>query len=350
MLKKIDSKRAVSYIIIIGSILLISLLLIMVSGSGIGSAMGGFTIGIIGSKYSIAEVLVKTVPLTLAALGIGVGFKTGFTNLGAEGQIYIGAIAGTIIALSFPELPKLIMIPLLVLAGFAAGGLWALIPGLLKAKYNVSEIIVGIMLNYIAIGLVGVSLQTFLRDPNSTFPMSAMLGENATLGILIPSTRLHSGIIIALLFVGAVYLFIWRTTTGFQMRASGESMRASYVAGISVYRNVILSALISGGLAGVAGMIEVAGIQGQLIEGLSPNYGYTAIMVALLGRNHPFGILASAIGISMLQVGSLSMQRSSGIPNSISTIILGLVILFVIARPLIERMIKKNEGIQNECK
>lgn len=127
-------------------------------------------------------------------------------------------------------------------------------------------------------------------------------------------------------------------------------MRASYVAGISVYRNVILSALISGGLAGVAGMIEVAGIQGQLIEGLSPNYGYTAIMVALLGRNHPFGILASAIGISMLQVGSLSMQRSSGIPNSISTIILGLVILFVIARPLIERMIKKNEGIQNECK
>ncbi len=315
-----------------------------------GSALAGFTRGVIGSKYAIAEVFVKAVPLTLAALGIGVGFKTGFTNLGAEGQIYIGAMAGTLFALSFPGLPKGIMIPSLVIVGFLSGGIWALIPGLLKAKYNISEIIVGIMLNYVAIGIVGISLQTFLRDPDNTFPMSKMLGENATLKILFSSTRLHSGVLIALLFVLITYLFIWRTSFGFQMRACGESMRTSYVAGISVYKNVILSALISGGLAGVAGMIEVAGVQGQLIEGLSPSYGYTAIMVALLGANHPLGILISAIGISALQVGSLSMQRSSGIPNSISTIILGLVILVVIARPMIERLLKSKQEVQSECK
>lgn len=349
MKDKLNSRR-ISYIFMIILILVISLALILVSGSGIGSALNGFVRGVVGSKYAIAEVLVKTVPLTLAALGIGVGFKTGFTNLGAEGQIYIGAIAGAMFALAFPTMPKIIMIPLLVLIGFLAGGLWALIPGLLKAKFNISEIIVGIMLNYIAIGIVGISLQTFLKDPNSAFPMSEMLGENASLGLLIPSTRLHSGFIITLFFVIIVYIFIWRTSYGYQMRACGESMRTSYVAGISVYKNVILSALISGGLAGIAGMIEVAGVQGQLIEGLSPNYGYTAIMVALLGRNHPVGILISAIGISMLQVGSLSMQRSSGIPNSISTIILGLVILFIIGRPSIERFLSKNKEVQGECK
>ncbi|MGO4988288.1 ABC transporter permease [Gallicola sp. Sow4_E12] len=350
MFKRLDFKKSASYIAIIVAGLMISLILILLSGKDIGSALTSFMRGILGSKYAVAEIIVKTVPLTLAALGIGVGFKTGFTNLGAEGQIYIGAMAGTIFALSLPSLPKLIMIPALVIVGFIAGGIWALIPGLLKVKFNISEIIVGIMLNYISIGIVGIALQTFLRDPNNAFPMSERLGENSVLSILLPSTRLHSGIIIALLFVVLIYLLIWRTSTGYQMRVCGESMRAGQVAGVSIYKNIILSALISGGLAGVAGIIEVAGVQGQLIEGLSPSYGYTAIMVALLGANHPLGIFTSAIGISALQVGSLSMQRSSDIPNSIATIILGIAILLVIARPSIDRIISLKRGTENECK
>ena len=256
----------------------------------------------------------------------------------------MGAMTATYFALKFPNLPKIILIPLLIIAGFVAGGLWALIPGLLKAKYKVSEIIIGIMLNYIGIGLVGVSLQTFLQDPNNAFPMSELLGENATLGLLIPSTRLHTGLIVMILAVIAIYFYVWRTPQGFEMRACGESKRASHCAGISVYKNVILSALISGGLAGIAGMIEVAGLHHQLIEGISPNYGYTAIMVSLLGGNHPVGILLSAIGISALQVGSLSMQRSAGVPNAISTIILGITILFVIAKPYIRSLMMKKGG------
>lgn len=332
-MKRLNKSLSFLYITLI--VLLIAVLLIILVGSSIPNAFYGFFVGIFGSKYAIAEVFVKATPLILAGLGIAVGFRSGFTNLGAEGQLYMGAIAATYFALKFPNLPKLIMIPMLMVVGFISGGLWAVIPGVLKAKFKISEIIVSIMLNYIAINIVGIMVRTVLKDPEYPYPMSPNIPDSAILSTLVESTRLHSGLIIALIAAVLTYIFVWKTATGYQMRACGINPRASMCSGISLYNSIILSALISGGLAGLAGVSEIAGLHHKLIEGLSPNYGYTAIIVALLGRNHPLGVVIAAIGISALQVGSLSMQRSAGIPNSISSIIMGAIVILILARKTI---------------
>lgn len=341
-MKKLN--KSLSFLCIALIVLVIAILLIVFVGSNVSKAFSGFFTGIFGSKYSIAEVFVKATPLILAGLGVSVGFRSGFTNLGAEGQLYMGAIAATYFALSFPNLPKILMIPLLIVVGFIAGGIWSLIPGILKAKFKISEIIVSIMFNYIAINIVGIMVRTVLKDPNYPFPMSPNIPENAMLSNLMEATRLHSGIIIALIAAVVIYIFVWKTPTGYQMRTCGINPRASMCSGISVFRSIVLSALISGGLAGLAGVSEIAGLQHKLIEGISPNYGYTAIIVALLGRNHPLGVVFAAIGISALQVGSLAMQRSAGIPNSISSIIMGVIVLLILARKTIFKKLVLKEG------
>ena len=299
-------------------VLLIVSGLILIVGGNFGVAISGFLRGIVGNKYQLGEVFVKATPLMLVGLGCAVGNKTGFINLGSEGQLYIGAMAGTFVALKFSELGVYILVPLMILGGFIVGGLWALIPGILKAKFKLSEVIICIMLNYIAINIIAIAVRTFLKDPSYNFPVSANFSKNAILPILIPQTRLHIGIIIGLLAAIIIYLFVWKTSKGFEMRSCGLNQRASFCSGIKVNKNIIISSLISGGLAGIAGVIEVAGVQHRLVEGLSPNYGYTAIIVALLGNNHPVGVVISAIAIAMLDVGTLSMQRTAGVPSSIS--------------------------------
>lgn len=336
--------KTLSYLYIALMVFLLAILLIVLVGSNIPAAMSGFFLGIFGSPYSIAEVLVKATPLIFAGLGVAVGFRSGFTNLGAEGQLYMGAIAATYFALMLPNLPKLILIPIIMIAGFVVGGIWSLIPGILKAKLKISEVIVSIMFNYIAINIVGIMVRTILKDPEYPFPMSPMIPENAMFFTLIRSTRLHSGLIYALLSAVIIYIIVWKTPIGYEMRSCGSNPRASMCAGISVYRSIIISAVISGGLAGLAGVSEIAGLQHKLIEGLSPSYGYTAIIVALLGKNHPLGVVCAAIGISALQVGSLAMQRSAGVPDSISSIIMGVIVVLILARKTIFKKLAVEEG------
>ncbi len=313
-------------------VLTVSLILIAMVGSSIPEALSSFFMGIIGSTYSIGEVLVRATPLMFAALGVSVGFRTGFLNIGAEGQIYLGAIAITALGMWFPSIPSPLMIILALLAGFLAGGFWALIPGFLKAKFGLSEIINTIMLNYIAINLVGILVRTALKDPSYPYPMSPTLPESTFFTMLLMPTRLHTGIILALISSLLIYILMFRTSTGFCMRAVGLNPRASRCSGISVPRHLILSALISGGMSGIAGVSEIAGLHHRLLEGISPSYGYLAIVVSLLGRNHPFGIVLSAIGIAALQVGSAAMQRASGVPTSIASIIMGLLVILILAR------------------
>ncbi len=310
----------------------VSLLLIAMVGSSIPRALTSFFNGILGSSYAFSEVLVRATPLILAALGVSVGFRTGFINIGAEGQIYLGAIAVTALGMYAPSIPAPFMILLAMLAGFIAGGLWALLPGLLKAKFGLSEIINTIMLNYIAINLVGILVRTVLRDPSYPYPMSPTLPSSTFLSMLMAPTRLHAGFILALVAALAVYILMFRTPAGFCMRAVGMNPRASRCSGISVFSHLILSALISGGLSGIAGVSEIAGLHHRLLEGISPSYGYLAIVVSLLGKNHPMGIVLSAIGIAALQVGSMAMQRASGVPTSIAYIIMGLLVIMILAR------------------
>lgn len=333
---------ALSYVCIAFLALAIAIAFIQLVGSDVARAITGFISGIFGSTYAIAEVLVKATPLMLCGLGIAVGLKSGFTNLGAEGQLYMGAIAASGVALSLPGLPKIIVLPLMVLAGLLLGGIWAVIPGFLKAKFKISEVIVTIMFNYIAINILGILVRTIFKDPNYPYPMSPEFPSSAFLPPLLQPTRLHAGLLITLLCACLVYLIIWKTPLGFQLRAVGLNPRASKCSGISVYKSIIISALLSGGLAGVAGVSEVAGLHHKLLEGLSPDYGYVAIIVALLGNNHPVGVVMAGLGIAALQVGSLAMQRSAGVPTAISFVIMGIIVLLILARRTIF------EGILND--
>jgi simple sugar transport system permease protein len=320
--------------------------MILAVGSNAGDALGGFFRGIFGSWYNVCEVLVRAAPLILAGLGVSAGFRTGFTNLGAEGQIYMGAIAITVLGLSAPSLPAILMIPLAILGGFLFGGIWSLVPGVLKARFGISEIINTIMFNYIAINLTGLLVRTVLKDPAYPYPMSPMLPPAASFPVLLEPTRLHGGFLLALLAAWGLYLLVFRSPRGFEMRAVGLNIRAARCAGISPFRNIVFSAFISGGLAGVAGAGEIAGLHHRLLEGISPGFGYVAIIAALLGRNHPAGVVVSSLGIAALQIGSKSMERT-GVPTAIASVIMGLTVLLILARekifaPLIA--LDKKEG------
>ncbi len=345
-MNKQKTATALSYAVVVAAGVALSLLLIDMGGSDIGAALCGFGRGVAGSAYSVAEVFVKAIPLTLCGLGVAVGFHSGFTNIGAEGQFYMGAVIVTAIGTFLSGLPAWLLLPLSVVAGFLAGGLWAMVPGLLKAKFGVSEVINTIMFNYIATGIVGILLQTSLKDPNEFFPQSAYIPDCMKLPLLIPGTRLHAGLLIALACAALVYVLLWRTRLGYDMRAVGLNPRACRCAGIPVARSVVLSSLIGGGLAGLAGVCEIAGLQHRLMDGISPGYGYLAIIVALLGRNSPWGVLLSAVGIAALQVGSQGMQRKAGVPSSIANIIMGAVVLLILAQPVIRKLLAKDGELE----
>ncbi|MEG0779268.1 MAG: ABC transporter permease [Oscillospiraceae bacterium] len=332
-----------SYVLVAVIALALSVLMIFLVGSDVGQALSGFVGGIFGSSYSMAEVFVKVIPLTLCGLGVAVGFRSGFTNIGAEGQLYMGAIAITWVGMYW-NLPPWLMFPVALVLGALAGGIWALIPGILKARFGISEVINTIMFNYIAVNIVGILVQTKLKDPANYFPMSAVMPKSLSLPILLPGTRLHMGLLIALVCIVLMSVLLFKTRSGYNMRAVGLNSRACQVAGISVPKSLLLSALLSGGLAGIAGVCEIAGLQHKLLEGISPSYGYLAIIVALLGKNHPVGVFFAAIGIACLQVGSLGMQRTAGVPSAIASIIMGIVVLLILARKTLFAKLLAREG------
>jgi general nucleoside transport system permease protein len=332
-----------SYLLISVIVLLAAMLCIRAVGSDVPKAFIGFFRGAFGSLYGISEVLVRATPLMLAGLGVSIGFRTGFFNIGAEGQIYMGATAAAAVGLLLPGLPIGILLPLALLASFAAGGAWSAVPGVLKARWGLSEVINTIMFNYIAINIVGILVRTTLKDPNYPLPMSPELSGGMTLPALLEGTRLHAGLLIGLAAAVLVHLLMRKTRIGFTMRVVGLNPRAARVAGIPVNVNVVVASLLSGGLAGIAGAVEVAGIHHKLLEGISPGFGYLAIIVCLLGRNNPAGTVAAAVGIAILQVGSMSMQRQAGVPTSISWIIMGVLVLLILARTTLFRSLLKAE-------
>lgn len=339
------NRNIIHYIWPVASVLMTAILLLILIGVDLGSAFSGFFRGMFGNIYQISEVLVKTTPLLLAGLGCSIGFQCGFINLGAEGQLYMGALASSVVAIFLGHLPHLLLIPLMMVCGFLAGGLWALIPGVMKAKFGLSEVIMSLMFNYIAIQFIALAIRTWLKDPEYPFPMSQPFTESAQLPRLVPRTRLHIGFIIAIVLAALVYIFLWKTARGFQIRACGCNPRASFCVGVNVNLNIILSSLLSGGLAGFAGFVEVSGVQHKLMDGISSNYGYLAVMVSLLGSNHPLGVAIAALLLGALDIGGLSMQRSAGVPTSLTTVILGMIVIVFLLR---HHFGKKEKEISHE--
>ncbi len=290
--------------------------------------------GAVGSTFGLTQCLVKATPLLLVGSGICIAFRANVINIGGEGQIILGALAGAALPLAFPQAPAWAIIPATCLAGFLAGAFWGFIPGILKARLKVNEILSTIMLNAIALQLMNLLLQGPLMDAEGvargTFlHQSAQLPRQSWLPRLVPQTLLHSGVIIAVAVAILCYAFLWKTAIGFNIRAVGLNPKAARYSGINVPFYEALSLTLAGGLAGLAGVIEVIGVQHRLMPGLTSNYGFTGIVAALLGALHPIGLIPASVFFGGLLVGADKMQRAVQVPSSLITAILGLIVLFV---------------------
>jgi general nucleoside transport system permease protein len=306
------------------------------------TAYGEMISGALGSVSGITQTLVKATPLLLVGLGICIAFRASVINIGGEGQIILGALAGTWFPLAFRTWPGWALIPATLIAGFLAGAVWGFIPGILKSKFKVNEILSTVMMNAIALQLMNFLLRTVLMDPagvtsGTYLAQSERLPEQVWLGRLVPQTLLNTGSLIAVGLAVVVYIFLWRTTIGYRIRAVGLNPDASRFAGINVPFYQALSLTLAGGLAGVAGTIEVIGVQHRLLEGITSGYGFSGIVAALFGGLHPLGAIPASILFGALLVGGDKMQRAIQVPNSLIGAILGLVVLFVVGSALWSR-------------
>lgn len=320
-----------SPLIAVAAALLLGAVLISLAGIDPVLAYQAMFLGAFGNKSAIAETLIKAAPLVLAGLGVMFAFRTNTFNIGAEGQIYFGALATTVVALALPGLPRLILVPVLILAAGLAGGLWAAIPAYLKATRGSSEIILTIMMNYVATLFIGHLLQGPLQEPGLNQPMSPRIPAAAMAPILWIGTRLHASVLLAVVVAVGAYLLLWHTPVGLRMRAVGDTPGTARAVGIPVTRMIVLSMGISGALAGLAGMGEVTGVQYRLLGNFAPGYGTTAIAVALLGKLSPAGVVLAGLFFAALRTGSDTMQRWVGAPASLAYVLQGMVVVLVLA-------------------
>lgn len=288
------------------------------------------------SLYNISELLVKASPLILIALGLSMGFRAGVWNIGAEGQFTIGAVTGSAVALAFYEMEGFYILPLMCLAGILGGMLWAAIPAFLRTKFNTNEILVSLMLVYVANLLLSVLVHGPLRDPDGmNFPESRLFSDSALLPLLMEDGRAHIGFLVALVFVGLALFIQERHMLGFQIKVTGQAARAAQYAGFSSKKMVWVSFMISGGLAGLAGTFEAAGPVGQLVPTLPAGYGFTAIIVAFLGRLNPIGIMLGGLLIAITYIGGETAQIALTLPSATTSVFQGMLLFFLLATDIL---------------
>ena len=333
--------------------ILLGMLLILLMGKNPIVAFSALLQGAFGSMNSFAETLVKVTPLLFTGISYALANRCGLTNLGMEGQMYLGALAAAAVGI-FVEVPAALHIPLCILAGFIGGGLWGLLAGWLKVKFGASEIITTVMLNTIAIYFIEFTVTDPARmmEPGGVSGQSSPLADSAKLSILLPNTRAHWGIMIGLLCIVLFWLFLWRSKKGYEVRVSGFNMQAAAYSGINTSRNILLVMLLAGGVAGLAGASEVMGVQGRLYAGFSPGYGFDGIAVALIGMNSPIGIIFGALLFGAFRAGGNRMQMNAYVPFSIVNVIQAIVIFAVVASQMLleiwsERQLKKQPKQQD---
>ncbi|MBB4284950.1 ABC transporter permease [Roseospira goensis] len=308
------------------------LILFAALGHDPGHALYVFFVAPLTSSFGLSELFVKATPLVLCALGLAVGFRGNVWNIGAEGQLILGAIFAGGLALWAGDADLPWLLPAMVGAGMLGGMAWAAIPALLRTRFNANEILVSLMLTYVAGLLLGYLVHGPWRDPGGfNFPESALFGDSALLPALVEGTRLHVGALFALAAVGAVWVLLMHSFIGFQVKVIGMAPRAGGYAGFSQARVVWLGLLSGGALAGLAGMVEVSGPIGQLHPQISPGYGFTAIIVAFLGRLHPLGILLAGLFMALTYLGGDTLQIELGLPRAVTGVFQGLILFFLLA-------------------
>ncbi|WP_027408749.1 ABC transporter permease [Anoxybacteroides tepidamans] len=346
-----NSSRFTNFIIPVFAVLLGVLagsIVMIVSGYNPIAGYSALLYGAFGDSYYVGETIRQTTPYILAGLAVAFAFRTGLFNIGVEGQLIVGWLAAVWVGVSF-DLPKVIHLPLAILAAAAAGALWALIPGFLKARFKVHEVIITIMMNYIALHVTNAIIRSVLS--NQGFK-SAKIHDSASLQSeflqsITDYSTLHYGIIIALIGAVMMWFLLEKTTKGYELRAVGFNQHASQYAGMNVPRNIILAMVISGAFAGVAGAMEGLGTFGNIsVKAGFTGIGFDGIAVALIGSNNAFGIILSALLFGALKVGALEMPSSADVPTELVDIVIALIIFFVASSYLIRLLLSrfKKEG------
>ena len=298
-------------------------------------AFHAFFIAPIDDLYGLGELGVKAAPLMLIATGLAVGYRANIWNIGAEGQLTFGAICGGGLALYFYASESAWLLPAVIVAGALGGMAWAAVPAFLRTRFNTNEILVSLMLNYVAVLFLSYLVHGPWRDPEGfNFPESRLFPDAAMLPVIVDDTRLHLGLPIALAVVVLGWIFVRKSFIGYQMRVAGLADVAALYAGFDRKRMVWIGLLAGGAAAGIAGIGEAAGPIGQLLPSLSPGYGYAAIIVAFVGRLHPFGIVLASLLMSLLYLGGESAQMELGLPSAVTGIFQGVLLFFLLAADL----------------
>lgn len=321
------------------ALLLVAALLLLIAGTlaasgfDVAHAMAAMVKGSLGSWYVLeAGTLIRATPLILTGLAVAIAFRAGVFNIGAEGQFVVGAVAAAGVALVLDSTSRLVALPIMLACGALAGAAWASIAALLRLRFHVLEVISTIMLNFVAGYLVSYLVRGPLQESTHIYPQTRTLGDAAHLPRLFPGARLHLGFLIAIAACAGAWWMIRFTAAGFRLRAVGANPSAARSAGlIDVERVTMRAFLVSGGLAGLAGAIEVSGVTFALYENISPGYGYTAIAVALLARLDALAVIASGILFGALEAGATAMQRDAGVPSVVVSVIEACVILSLVA-------------------
>lgn len=322
--------------------LLVGAVVMLLGGYNPFEAYGALIKRVVGNPYDFGETIRQITPLIFTGLAVAFAFRSGMFNIGADGQVLIGMTTATSVSLSMTGVSSAIVVPLAVIAGGIAGGLWAGIAGYLKAKRGINEVITTIMLNWTALYLSNYVIRHFflLKGQNR----SEDIGASAAMTFLsdvFNNARVHWGTVIALLAALFFYIYLWKTKQGYEMRAVGFNANAAEYAGMSVSRNVVKAMFISGVFAGLAGTFEVLGVfHYQSVFAASPGYGFDGIAVALLGMNHPLGVVLASILYGVLTYGSAGMSFVAGVPPELIKIIIGSIIFFIAAQGIVRFVLK----------
>jgi ABC-type uncharacterized transport system permease subunit len=314
---------------------LITAVFVIIAGANPFDAYYQFLIAPLSNKVSAIEVLVKSTPIILTGIAVTVAFSAGYWNIGAEGQLLAGAIAAAGIGMVTDKLPPYIAIPCMILGGFLAGVIWALLPAYLKVKHAVDEVVTTLLMNTIILFFISFLLNGVWRDPVSGWPQSPTIAASAVFPTILPRSRLHIGFILAVIVVILVWYLLTQTAFGLRMRAIGLGKDAAKFAGVKVTRTMFIAALLSGGIAGLAGVGEVAGIHFHLIEAISSGLGYTGIIVATLGGINPIGSGIAALFIGLIDTGAQTVSRELGVPIYLGDVVQSTLLLVTLSMLLL---------------
>lgn len=330
-------RKMVPYLIAIVASFAAAGIFIALTGANVLQAYETILFTSFRTPYGFVQTLLKFIPLTLQALAFALPLTAGKFNMGGEGQLIVGAIAASAVGIVGANLPPVILLPLVILAGVAAGALWGFIPAYLLYRFNINEILTSMLLNFVSFQIINLVATGAWRDPVAGHPTTVPIGQGGFLPMLIKNPPLNAGLILALLVVAAVYIYITRTTGGYELVATGANPRAASVFGINTKRMFVLSIVLAGGIAGLSGVIEVAGVQHRLIEGLQHNFLVLGVIIALIAKGNTLAVPFVAFFIAILEVGASAMQRTMNVPIEMVFIVEALVLLFVLLSDVVRR-------------